>query len=531
MLFNHSSGLPGTTFFPAYKSGGDPHEILLETLKGANLKHDPGGMSIYCNDGFTLAEIIVEKVSGKKFLDFLKERIFDPLEMKNTSAGIGEIEEENIAERYDSNSGKKYPHEAYTIYATGGLSSTAEDLCRFGNSFTSGGKHLLSETSIKEILKAQPTRFFDKLKNIQMLNAFGWDYSDLIDYREKGIQVVGKGGNTAFYSANMQILPEKGIVIAVCVSGTISGEKLTRPILDAVMKDENFIEQPKIVNKPVEPQVIPDELFKYAGYYTNDQKVFRIGFNKEKNALTIYPAAAKKAAGQKSAQPLTLVYSQGLFHNEEHDLKCYFTQVDGKCFLAGSMLPYGLDSLFYQKLDPIGKPVRFKTNINGKTWVPRNFPAFMQTSPESPLVVVSSVFKELPGYVDFGGIKKIEGDDFASYAATAFRDQTELKIFSKDGKTWAKTGGALLSMADDIRKTKSGENTVKIGEDGYYEWFKVEKGALVRFQKPADGRVVVSTTDAILFDSLVDADEVYIPAGSYIGCAGSAGDVFKVNVQ
>ena len=87
MLFNHSSGLPGTTFFPAYKSGGDPHEILLETLKDANLKHEPGGMSLYCNDGFTLAEIIVERVSDKKFLDFLKERIFDPLQMRNTSAG------------------------------------------------------------------------------------------------------------------------------------------------------------------------------------------------------------------------------------------------------------------------------------------------------------------------------------------------------------------------------------------------------------------------------------------------------------
>jgi hypothetical protein len=195
------------------------------------------------------------------------------------------------------------------------------------------------------------------------------------------------------------------------------------------------------------------------------------------------------------------------------------------------MPPYGLDFLLYQKLDRIGKPVRLKTNINGKTWVPRNFPVFMQTFPESPLVLVSSAYKELPGYVDLEGIKKIEGADFASYAANAFRDQVELKIFSKDGKTWAKTGGALLSMADDIRKTKKGEDIVKIGEDGYYEWLKVEKGALVSFQKPTEGRVLVSTTGAILFDSLVDAGEVYIPAGSYIGCAGRAGDVFKINAE
>jgi len=219
MLFNHSSGLPGSSFFPEYKPSIDTHAVLLDTLKDTYLKHDPGAMSIYCNDGFTLAEIIVEKASGKKFLDFLAERIFKPLDMNNTSASVGEAGEPNVAECYDSKTCRQYPHETYTVYGAGGLSSTAEDLCRFGDSFTAGGKRILSANSIAEILKPQPTRISEKLRDMPLLNAFGWEYSNLPEYLKNGIQVVGKGGNTSFYSTDLLILPEKRVVVAISISG------------------------------------------------------------------------------------------------------------------------------------------------------------------------------------------------------------------------------------------------------------------------------------------------------------------------
>ena len=76
MLFNHSSGLPGSSFLFGYEPEGDPHRMLLERMKDSNLKHDPGAVGIYCNDGFTLAEMIVERVSGQKFIKFLEKRVF-----------------------------------------------------------------------------------------------------------------------------------------------------------------------------------------------------------------------------------------------------------------------------------------------------------------------------------------------------------------------------------------------------------------------------------------------------------------------
>ena len=103
--------------------------------------------------------MIVERLSGRKFIDFLVERVFLPLGMKDTKESIGEVGG-NISHFYDPETGKKYPAEVILVHAAGGLSSTAEDLCRFAVSFCSGGKNILSSKSIEEILKRQPTPFF-----------------------------------------------------------------------------------------------------------------------------------------------------------------------------------------------------------------------------------------------------------------------------------------------------------------------------------------------------------------------------------
>ncbi|HOW53217.1 MAG TPA: serine hydrolase domain-containing protein [Syntrophorhabdaceae bacterium] len=534
MLFNHSSGLPGTSSYTGYKPDPRMHRILLDTLKDGRLKHDPGAMSIYCNDGFTLAEIIVENVSGKKYLDFLAERVFAPLGMKNTSASVGEISEANIAEHYDTKTGKKYPREAASIYAAGGLSSTAEDMCRFGDSFSSGGKRILSDASIKEILSPQPTRFSDKLRGPQMLGQFGWEYSSLASYREKGIQVLGKGGNTESYSANLQIVPGERIVIALCISGHASGESLTRPILDALMKDKKLVkEKARTVKKPADPRPIPGDMLKYAGYYVNEEMPVKVSFDRKKKTMTISSVAKDRSDGVNSKLPISLIYNDGYFHNNEMDLHCYFTTVDGEAYIVihGST-PYEVEVLLFQKLKTIKEPKQLKENMQKKVWLMRNAPAYLEVSAQDPgLVTASSVYKELPGYVDIGGMKKIEGADRAGIAATAFRDQAELLLFIKDGRTWSKMANYLFSTDDGIEKVKEGTMSVKIGSGNCNEWLKVEKDVLLNFEKPKDGRVIVLTPEEVLFDSIVDSDETCAPEGSYVFFAGSAGDIFRVYVK
>ncbi|MFA7464699.1 MAG: serine hydrolase domain-containing protein [Syntrophales bacterium] len=525
MLFNHSSGLPGSSDFCGYAGEYNIHELMLDRLKDSWLKHDPGAMSIYCNDGFTLAEMIVEKVSGKKYIDFLRRRVFKPLGMKNTGPNVGEIKSANVAEYYDPKTGKKYPREVVKVYGAGGLSSTAEDLCRFGDSFSGKGKRILSAASLREILRTQPTLFSGKLKDYQMMSEFGWDYSNLRGYREKGIQVLAKGGNSPFYSTNLQVIPERRIVVALSISGQNSGEMLTRPILDALMEDKGIMAaKENIARKPADPQPFPPEFLNYAGLYTNDSSVVRIELDKGNNKVSATPLS-------RNAKPFTLIYRNGYFHNAERDVNFYFTTVEGNSYLAAhAMAPFGADMLTYQKLEEVKNPVSLKTDMNGKTWLVKNARPYISTV-QNVFVVSSSVYKELPGYVDLGGIKKIENAEYASIAATSFRDQSALFLRDRSGETWAKVGIYLYSPAESAPKAASGPNRLAIKKDGWNEWLKINKGALVRMEIPRNGRVLIVRADAILFDSIVDSGEFYAPAGSYVFCAGAPGDVFAIHAR
>ena len=78
MLLNHSSGLMGSSMGSGLLFD-DPSEAatdqLLERLAVQRLKAGPGAYSVYCNDGFTLAQLVVEAVSGQEFMDYVRANI------------------------------------------------------------------------------------------------------------------------------------------------------------------------------------------------------------------------------------------------------------------------------------------------------------------------------------------------------------------------------------------------------------------------------------------------------------------------
>lgn len=89
MLLNHSSGLLGTSTSNATLYGDNDtysHDTFLEQLANQNLKADPGEYSVYSNDGFTLAEILVERVSGIGYTAFIHKYFTEPLDMKHTKS-------------------------------------------------------------------------------------------------------------------------------------------------------------------------------------------------------------------------------------------------------------------------------------------------------------------------------------------------------------------------------------------------------------------------------------------------------------
>ncbi|MBD8498025.1 serine hydrolase domain-containing protein [Paenibacillus arenosi] len=88
-LLQHTSGLPD--YMTLFAENWDKDDIannqnMLELLieHQPEIRFSPGDKWEYSNTGYVLLAIIVERVSGKSFPDFMKEHLFEPLGMKDT---------------------------------------------------------------------------------------------------------------------------------------------------------------------------------------------------------------------------------------------------------------------------------------------------------------------------------------------------------------------------------------------------------------------------------------------------------------
>ncbi len=161
-------------------------EPMMTTLEFADrigripLQFIPGTRFQY-GTGADVAGALVEKVSGRKFGKFLKERFFDPLDMKDTGFFVPESKRDRLAKAYRVVNGeftelfgdhliiRKDGKENAFESGGAGLFSTVDDYSRFGqmllNNGTWNGKEIMTPETVRFMtcrnLKADPQHAFD----------------------------------------------------------------------------------------------------------------------------------------------------------------------------------------------------------------------------------------------------------------------------------------------------------------------------------------------------------------------------------
>lgn len=527
MLLNHSSGLPGSTIWNNFGSeyNQNIYAELLASLSRSTLKHRPGELAIYCNDGFTLVEMIVAKVSEQSYGDFLAERVFKPLSMNHTGLGVGRLPEGMTPARFYRPDGKSEPLEIASLLGSGGLSSTAENLCQFADSFSEGSA-ILSPQSRIEMLKRQPSELQGKLRGDSFPFGLGWDFAELSPYSEKDLHLYGKTGGTGHYNAMLYTVPSQRISVAVIASGAqCDSPGIALSILSAYLEEKGLITQEeKVVQEPVEAQTIPSGLLTYEGYYDSGGITLRIALDDEKGMLILY-----LVDGSDESALLSAVYNDGFFYDGEN--KYYFTTVDGTRFFVVYSPVFDFHNVKAEKLQAIADPQELSIPMDGKVWLRRNVKATEAAMFLPTHVVTSSLISALPGYVDFDGMKIVKSPDYAGMPVKSMRDLTELILVEQNGATWAWLSGADYMPSELAQPLDTGANTLAIGSAGRNEWLTVGFDTTLCFEVPAKGRVIVFGAEGVLYDSMVDSGDISVPAGSLIEFAGDPGDLFQVTAS
>lgn len=208
---NHACALPGTMwkgFSATDVTRDDYYEHVYDYFAHSMLKAEPGEYSVYCNDGFTLAEMVVAAVAGMRYSEFLKKYIWDPIGASTTRTS------DQITGEYVLTKEKKKPAELLFIQGGAGITTSMIDLCKMGNMILHPEGYFLP-SSIEEMAKPQGVGFLegdDRSKNYGL----GWDTVHFTyDGYDVGDDAVQKGGNSFQFTTQFVVIPKYDAVIAI----------------------------------------------------------------------------------------------------------------------------------------------------------------------------------------------------------------------------------------------------------------------------------------------------------------------------
>ena len=148
-LLKHTSGIPNYTARADVMNDIAIHDYspkeIGEKFCSSDLEFEPGTKFKYNNSAYFLLGAIIEEITKKTYAENLKERIFEPLKMKNSGIDSPKVLLESRAEGYE------YGFNGYentdfidmenSIYSAGAIYSTVEDLNLWQNALY-GGKLL-----------------------------------------------------------------------------------------------------------------------------------------------------------------------------------------------------------------------------------------------------------------------------------------------------------------------------------------------------------------------------------------------------
>jgi CubicO group peptidase (beta-lactamase class C family) len=138
-ILSHTSGIPSYTELPGFDTLADKkvsNSRLIKFFESSPLIFEPGSNWSYSNSGFVLAGIIVEKLTGQPFNDFVEERILRKLNMTNSTFGTSNYALLNKTAEYAGNSPKgkikmEPQYDWYWAYGAGQIISTVDDMLKW----------------------------------------------------------------------------------------------------------------------------------------------------------------------------------------------------------------------------------------------------------------------------------------------------------------------------------------------------------------------------------------------------------------
>ena len=176
-LLVHNSGLPA---FKKYYDIYNTEQEVINDIMNTELIYKPGSKYVYSDLGIITLQKVIEKITGMGLDEFLKEKLFKPLEMTRTMYNPPDSLKNQCAPteidtffRMRPLQGEVHDERAYMLHGVAGhagLFSTVEDLSKFVRMLLNGGKY-----KGKQIINPKTIEEWTTKQSNQSDRGLGWE--------------------------------------------------------------------------------------------------------------------------------------------------------------------------------------------------------------------------------------------------------------------------------------------------------------------------------------------------------------------
>lgn len=230
-LLSHTSGLPDNR--PVDKDSvffltANDEQNFAPILQNDSLLFQPGERFEYSNPAFNGLALIVEKVSGQKWQQYIKENIFNPSGMATSVITDGAFPDKGVSHGYQQVNGKwqEYDFGEYPTFCAsgnGGVWSSVEELLLYEEAIQKN--KFVSDSTVKLARRVFiPSNWKDTIPpNI----GFDW-FTETFE----GLKAIGHTGDQGGFRADYFYYPEKKIFIGMISNGSHDLGKVRKKVLE-----------------------------------------------------------------------------------------------------------------------------------------------------------------------------------------------------------------------------------------------------------------------------------------------------------
>ncbi len=213
-LLTHTSGL-------RRDFGGDfakmSSEKMVERFGAFELESEPGVVHDYSNPGYSMLGILVERLSGRGYEQYLRDTLFEPLGMLDTGYLIPDWDKDRMAHGYTESgldwgtvADKRWaddgPH--WNLRANGGVMSTIDDLYKWHLALQD--ESILSDESRAQLFARHVS------ENPERSSYYGYGWA--IFKTERDTDLIAHNGGNGFFMADFRRYIDEDVVILLMVN-------------------------------------------------------------------------------------------------------------------------------------------------------------------------------------------------------------------------------------------------------------------------------------------------------------------------